>query len=143
MEGEQTHEIGNIFGITSANVRTILYRARALMRSCLENHWFMGKNILKDKEQVKKNDLLKKKATQLLFKELEEPLSGWEKYSLKVHLLMCWCCTRFKKQIPILSKLLRDMAGELIVFERFAETGLPDLSRESKERILRVIKDAL
>lgn len=54
MEGEQTHEIGNIFGITSANVRTILYRARALMRSCLENHWFMGKNILNEKEQVKK-----------------------------------------------------------------------------------------
>lgn len=39
IEGEKTQEVGKIFNITPANVRTILYRARVLMRSCLENHW--------------------------------------------------------------------------------------------------------
>lgn len=84
-----------------------------------------------------------RKATQLLSKEMDEPLSRWEKLSLKVHLLVCWCCNRFKQQIQIISKQLQEMARESLAFEHFAEIDLPGLSAEAKERIMKVLKNAL
>ena len=49
IEGEKTSEVGKTLEISSANVRTILYRARVLMRSCIENHWTQSK-FFKERE---------------------------------------------------------------------------------------------
>lgn len=84
-----------------------------------------------------------RKATELISKEMDEPLSRWETFSLKAHLLVCWCCNRFKKQIHIINNQLKEIASEIIAFERFAEIDLPDLSQESKERILKVLRNTL
>jgi Putative zinc-finger len=76
-----------------------------------------------------------RKATELLSKQIDDPLSPWEKILLSTHLLVCWCCRRFQTQILILREAVRDMAHESIAFERYQEIGLPGLSPESRERI--------
>ncbi len=84
-----------------------------------------------------------RKATELISKKMDEPLSGWETFSLKVHLLVCWCCNRFKKQIDIINNQLKEIASEVLTFERFAEIGLPGLSLEAKEKIIKVLRNSL
>lgn len=82
-----------------------------------------------------------RKATELLSKQMDDPLSPWENIQLHTHLLVCWCCRRFQTQILILREAIREMAHESIAFEHYQEIGLPDLSLESKERILRVLRN--
>lgn len=82
-----------------------------------------------------------RKATTLLSKQMDEPLSLWEKFLLSTHLLVCWCCRRFQTHILILREAIRELAHENIAFERYEEMGLPALSIESKERILTVLRN--
>lgn len=84
-----------------------------------------------------------RKATQLLSKQMDDPLSSLEKVLLYTHLLVCWCCQRFQAQILILREAVREMAHESIAFERYEEIGLLGLSPESKERILTVLRNNL
>jgi hypothetical protein len=83
------------------------------------------------------------KATQLLSKQMDDPLSIWEKFQLNTHLLMCWVCRRFQKHIILLRSALRELGHESMAFEHYAEIGLPDLSPEAKERILTAIRRQL
>lgn len=48
-----------------------------------------------------------KKATELLSKQMEEPLDQSEELSLKLHLFICECCVKFREQIRLISKALR------------------------------------
>lgn len=81
------------------------------------------------------------KATQLISKQMDEPISVWEKVQLHTHTFVCWCCTRFKSQILRIRGALRELAHETMAFERFEEIGLPSLSPQSKQRIINTIRN--
>jgi hypothetical protein len=81
-----------------------------------------------------------KKASLLISKRMDEPLSFLEKILLISHLTICWCCQRFDNQILALRKAFRNMAQESIAFERYAELGLPGLSSETKDKIIKSIR---
>ena len=82
-----------------------------------------------------------RKATQLLSKQMDDPLSPWEKIQLNFHLIACWCCRRFQKQLLVLREAVREMAHESMAFEHYKRIRLPDLSPQSKERILTVLRN--
>ena len=82
-----------------------------------------------------------RKATKLLSKQMDDSLSILEKIQLYTHLLVCWCCRRFQTHILILRSAIRELAHETIAFEHYDEVGLPELSFESKERILNVLRN--
>jgi RNA polymerase sigma-70 factor (ECF subfamily) len=42
VEGLKTEEVCKILGLTATNMGVRLYRARSLLRRCLELHWFAG-----------------------------------------------------------------------------------------------------
>ena len=83
------------------------------------------------------------KATRLISKQLDEPLSIMEKIQLYSHTIMCWCCQRFQKQVIEIKKALREIAHEVMAFERFKEIGMPDLSPQAKQRVMRAIQKNL
>jgi len=82
-----------------------------------------------------------KKATQLIFKQMDETLSIWEKIQLSTHTFLCWCCTRFKNQILRIREALREIAHEVMDFERFEEIGMPSLSPQARQRVIKTIRD--
>jgi hypothetical protein len=82
-----------------------------------------------------------KKASLLISKRMDEPLSFLEKILLISHLTICWCCQRFDNQILDLRKAFRNLAQESIAFERYVEFELPDLSPGAKDRILKSIRN--
>lgn len=82
-----------------------------------------------------------KNATQLISKQMDEPLSVWEKTQLFTHTFFCWCCTRVKSQILSIRLAFREIAHEVMAFERFEEIGLPSLSSQAKQRVIKTIRD--
>jgi hypothetical protein len=74
---------------------------------------------------------------------MDDPLSIWERFQLNTHLLVCWVCRRFQKNIILLRGALRELAQESMAFEHYTEIGLPDLSPEARERILTAIRRQL
>jgi len=77
-----------------------------------------------------------KKATQLISKKMDEELSFLEKVLLVSHTIMCWCCKRFERQIEKIREAYREIAHEIMAFERYQEIGMPDLSPETRQRML-------
>ena len=54
-------------------------------------------------------------ATELVVKKSHEELSGWDRFRLKFHLLMCKFCSLFEKQNAVIDTLagrLNDDASE-------------------------------
>jgi hypothetical protein len=82
-----------------------------------------------------------KKTTQLISKQMDEPLSIWEIIQLSTHIIFCWCCTRFKNHILSIREALREIAHETMAFERFEEIGMPDLSPQARQRVIKTIRD--
>ena len=72
---------------------------------------------------------------------MDEPLSVWEKFQLFTHTFFCWCCRRFENQLHKISEALRDLAHELMAFERYQEIGMSDLSPEAKQKIMNAIRN--
>ena len=48
-----------------------------------------------------------------------------------------------KKQIHLINNHLKEIASEVMAFERFAEIDLPGLSQAAKMRILKVLRNTL
>lgn len=69
--------------------------------------------------------------TALLSREIDEPLSAGESLGVRVHLLYCRACRRFRKQIRLLRELAREIGSRAE-----APAGLP---AEVRERVLRRI----
>ncbi len=73
-----------------------------------------------------------KEHTRLLTRELDEPLSRGEQAGLRLHLLICRGCYRFKKQVRYLRSLI---AADLKLLEQGAE--MPAAVRERLSRMIR------
>ncbi len=46
-------------------------------------------------------------ASQLASDALDRPLAWYERWALRGHVLVCWSCRRFRKQIAFLSAAMR------------------------------------
>jgi hypothetical protein len=75
-----------------------------------------------------------KQASQLISQSLDHPLSWPQKVKLRLHLLMCTPCTRFKQQLNVLRVALRRIRNAT---ENDQNMQLP---LDVKDRILRTIE---
>jgi hypothetical protein len=77
-------------------------------------------------------------ASELSSRELDEPLPRLDRAALFCHLLACYSCRRFRKQIRAIREAVRKPEGLLV--ETDANEGL--LSAEARNRIARAIREA-
>lgn len=79
-----------------------------------------------------------KRATQLISKQMDEPLSLSEDLSLKLHLFICECCEKFRQQ----SKFVRKMLGLLKSqdFEALQENFPTKAACAAKERLKKKLR---
>lgn len=75
-----------------------------------------------------------KEASQLLSQSLDRELSWRERWSLRIHLMMCEFCRRFGQQIRLVRDMVRRQVGEM---EQNGNIRLPD---EARERIAKRIE---
>ncbi|HEY8119376.1 MAG TPA: zf-HC2 domain-containing protein [Methylophilaceae bacterium] len=54
-----------------------------------------------------------KQASQLISQSLDRKLSWRERIGLRLHLLICDVCTRFRKQLQIMRNYVRQMRDEI------------------------------
>lgn len=67
-------------------------------------------------------------SSRLASDDLERPLGLAERIALRMHVLICKSCRRFRRQIHLLRKLMRDAGGDP------AAMGPPDLALTPDER---------
>lgn len=79
-----------------------------------------------------------KKATELISKRMDEPLSFKEEVSLKLHLFICEFCEKFSQQAGLIRKALR-----LSTDESEPEDLETCSSELSKKRLKEKIKEKL
>lgn len=79
-----------------------------------------------------------KEVSHLVSESLDRKLSFWQRIQVRLHLLMCGLCSRFRKQ----TLFLRDAARHyLMAVEADTEdTASPGLSPEARDRIKRSLK---
>lgn len=77
-----------------------------------------------------------KDASHLISRRQDRPLSGGERWALRVHLWMCVNCRRFSVQIDLLRRAMRELSARL----EDAEYG-PELSSEARERIRKALAE--
>ena len=75
-----------------------------------------------------------KEATQLISESLDHKLSFRQQVAVRIHLLMCKFCARYRKQLL----MLRDLAEHPFYLEEM-ETHVT-LPQEARERIQRSLK---
>ncbi|MDP3777417.1 zf-HC2 domain-containing protein [Methylotenera sp.] len=75
-----------------------------------------------------------KQASQLISQSLDHPLSWYELMQLRLHLMMCGACNRFKKQLNILLIGLRKIRTNI---ENNSAIQLP---LDAKTRIVEKLK---
>ena len=54
-----------------------------------------------------------KRATELISKRMEEPLTISEELALRVHLFICECCEKFKQQVELLRNAFSSVERDL------------------------------
>ena len=78
-----------------------------------------------------------KEVSHLVSESLDRKLSLWQRIQVRLHLLMCRFCSRFRKQ----SLFLRDAARHYLSAVEEAETGPSTaLSPEARDRIKQSLK---
>lgn len=75
-----------------------------------------------------------KQASQLISQSLDHPLSWSERVQLKLHLLMCDACTRFKQQLDLLRLALQRIRKTV------EDDSTIQLPPEARDRIKRKIE---
>lgn len=53
-----------------------------------------------------------KEATRLVSEGLDRELPFWRRLGLRLHVVMCWGCSRYTRQITALNRLITDHYGE-------------------------------
>ncbi len=76
-----------------------------------------------------------KEVSYLVSESLDRKLPLWQRIQVRLHLLMCRFCSRFRKQVLF----LRDTARHYLMAVEETETG-PGLSPEARDRIKRSLK---
>jgi hypothetical protein len=69
-----------------------------------------------------------KDATELVVKKSHEKLSGWDRFRLKFHLLMCKFCSLFEKHNAVIDSLAGQLNDD--ASEKLAETSREKILKE-------------
>ncbi len=77
-------------------------------------------------------------ASELLSRELDEPLNKMEWLGVRGHLISCRSCRRFRRQIQWIRKAIR-IRGESHTYSKTKDAALTE---EARRRIARAIQDA-
>ena len=77
-----------------------------------------------------------KDVSYLVSESLDRKLSFWQRLQVRLHLLMCRFCSRFRKQ----TLFLRDAAHHYLLAVEDTEAASPGLSPEARERINQSLK---
>lgn len=75
-----------------------------------------------------------KEAVQFISNAMEQPLSMEKRISIRLHLLICKWCTRYKKQLHFIQNILGGNP------EKVGENTPDALSREAQERIKEALR---
>jgi len=75
-----------------------------------------------------------KQASQLISQSLDHPLSWVQRLQLRLHLLICTPCTRFRQQLDLLRRALQNIRNSI---ENDDAVQLP---LDAKDRILHKIE---
>ncbi|MDO9206359.1 zf-HC2 domain-containing protein [Methylotenera sp.] len=78
-----------------------------------------------------------KQASQIISQSLDSPLSGSDRMKLRFHLFLCGACTRFSRQLRLLSSAVIRIKHNI---ENDSSVQLP---LESKARIFQKISSAI
>ena len=74
-------------------------------------------------------------ASRLISQSLDRPLRGREKFSLRLHLLMCKWCRRYREQIRIIGSTIHQFAAS-------ESTGIaPVMPQTARDRIHAAIQN--
>jgi len=76
-----------------------------------------------------------KEMTRLLSQECDAPLPWGLRLRMRLHLLCCRWCTRYRNQLHMIHRLLAGLS------RHECEHGEEHLSEEAKERIQRALRD--
>ena len=76
-----------------------------------------------------------KRATELISKSLDEPLTTGERLSLRLHLFLCEFCEQFRKQCELLRQLLGPQATKQ--GDESSETELSPTEKEALKTKIR------
>ena len=74
-------------------------------------------------------------SARLLSEGLERPLSRMERAGLRVHLLLCWRCRRFRRALRLLREAVRHMGNR-----PRADGDGHGLDREQRARLVRTLR---
>ncbi|MFV1922974.1 MAG: zf-HC2 domain-containing protein [Methylotenera sp.] len=75
-----------------------------------------------------------KQASQLISRGLDVKLSKRERFALKLHLLMCKYCSRFRQQLMVINVTISKLGKQI---EGDSNIRLPE---ETKTRIVKALK---
>ena len=75
-----------------------------------------------------------KRAAELISQAEEAPLGRWQSFLLRLHLLVCSMCRRFRRQVDLVRR-----AGS--VCRDDASLARPTLSEEARERMKRAMRE--
>lgn len=53
-----------------------------------------------------------KQAAELLSQEMDRPLGHMERFSLRLHLMICSACTNYRRQLAVLRSACRRISGQ-------------------------------
>lgn len=80
-----------------------------------------------------------KQASYLASKKLDQKLTSWEQFNLKLHTMMCGVCRRYAADI----KKLRDVMQKMEQADALLTSKPAQLSEQSRKRIKQAMDKAL
>jgi hypothetical protein len=81
-----------------------------------------------------------KDASRLITENLERLFGFWERWGLKLHLLMCVNCQRFERQMTLMRQALR-MLGKRAGVDALATFDSADFPLDARERIRKALAE--
>ncbi|MBU1664949.1 MAG: zf-HC2 domain-containing protein [Gammaproteobacteria bacterium] len=81
-----------------------------------------------------------KDASHLISENQERPLGIWERWGLRLHLLMCVSCRRFERQMALMRQALR-MLGQRAEADAQDDGNSADFPPEARERIRKALAE--
>lgn len=75
-----------------------------------------------------------KEASRLISQSLDRRLTGWERFGLRLHLMICDVCSRFRNQVELIRAAVKRMTSQTEQDEHLV------LPQEVKKRIADAIK---
>lgn len=74
--------------------------------------------------------------TQLISQSLDRNLSFWERLGMRIHILYCSACSRYRRQVQFLRRAMQRWAASA----EEAYAAMPGLTEAARERIKRAIR---